>query len=78
MENALKEIKSWYKFIRKRVGFLDIYDIGILKVSVLSIGMIIGSFYSKTVRKFAALFAFVGAIGSVYLFIKIFLKDTVL
>lgn len=78
MNYSLKGIKSWYKFIRNKVGFLDIHDIAILKVAMLSIGMLIGAFYSKTVRKIASVLALFSAIGSVYLFIKVFLKDTVL
>ena len=78
MSYSLKSIGSWFKFIKNKVGFLDIYDIGILKVTMLLIGLIFGSLYSKTVRKLAPIFAFFSVIGSVYLIIKVFLKDSVL
>ena len=71
-------IKEWYKFIRNRVGFLDVYDIGILKITMLSIGIIFGSFFSKTLKKFAVIFGTLAALGSAFLIIKVFLKDNVL
>ncbi|MBE7053551.1 MAG: hypothetical protein E7391_04670 [Ruminococcaceae bacterium] len=78
MSYSLKSVKSWYRFIRNKVGFLDVYDIAILITGMLSLGILIGTFFSKTIKKFASIFAFIGAIGSVFIFIKVFLKDTVL
>ena len=71
-------LKDWYKFIRNKVGFLDVYDIGILKVTMLSIGIIFGSFFSKTLKKFAVIFGALAALGSAFLIIKVFFKDNVL
>ena len=73
-----RSIKEWYGFIRNKVGFLDIYDIGILKISTLAIGLLFGSLFAKALKKLASLFAVIGAIGSAYIFIKVFLKDNVL
>ena len=78
MGYSLKSVKSWYRFIRNKVGFLDVYDIAILITGMLSIGILIGTFFSKVIKKFAAIFAFFGALSSVFIFIKVFLKDTVL
>ncbi len=71
-------LKEWYKFIRNKVGFLDVYDIAILKITMLSIGIIFGSFFSKTLKKFAVIFGALAALGSAFLVIKVFLKDNVL
>ena len=71
-------LKEWYKFIRNRVGFLDVYDIGILKITMLSIGIVFGSLFSKTLKKFAVIFGALAALGSAFLVIKVFLKDNVL
>lgn len=71
-------IKEWYNFIRNRVGFLDVYDIGILKITMLSVGIVFGSLFSKTLKKFAVIFSALAALGSAFLIIKVFLKDNVL
>lgn len=71
-------LKEWYKFIRNKVGFLDVYDIAILKITMLSIGIIFGSFFSKMLKKFAVIFGALAALGSAFLVIKVFLKDNVL
>lgn len=71
-------IKEWYNFIRNRVGFLDVYDIGILKITMLSVGIVFGSVFSKTLKKFAVIFSALAALGSAFLIIKVFLKDNVL
>jgi hypothetical protein len=71
-------MRKWYKFIRNKVGFLDVYDIGILITGMLSFGVLIGTFFSKTLKKFAAIFGALAALGSAFLVIKVFLKDNVL
>ncbi len=73
----VKSFKELMTFLDRKVKEFDAFDIGLLKMTVLSFGLFIGSCYSRVFKKIAWLLGIFSMLGSLYFIVKVFFKDSV-
>lgn len=62
-------------YIMDRVRRFSILDFGIFKLCILSIGMIIGSFFSKCLKKCTPVLVIIALASYAYLIYKLFFEE---
>lgn len=83
MKNCLicQNIKLYYAviadFAMERVKFFNVFDFAMLKVCLLSIGMLLGAFYSKHIKKSAFFIIIIALCSYIYLIYKLFYDDEI-
>ncbi|MDP4109387.1 MAG: hypothetical protein Q8878_05085 [Bacillota bacterium] len=71
----MNKIRRFVDFLMDKVSELSILDFALMKMALISFGVIIGAFFSKFFRKFQAIFWFFAIFSYIYLIYKIFFRD---
>ncbi len=70
---VVTNMKDLMDFVMERVRTFTILDYAVFEFTLLSIGAIIGSFFSDFVKKRLPFFTIVFVLGYIYIMVKIFL-----
>ena len=63
--------------LERAVKRLDAIDFSIISASGFAIGALFGAIYSRIIRKIAPILALIGFLGTAFIIIKLFFKDSV-
>ncbi len=75
LENAKKDLIAVSELIGKKIKTFDFTDVMIYKATVFAFGTLIGTLFSKALKKIAWLIAIAAGAGAAYLIYKHFNND---
>lgn len=73
----MKKICSRCDFIMEKTSQFTLFDFAMLKTALLSAGALIGTYFSRFLKKYQAFLWLLTVLSYIYLVYRIFLKDTV-